>query len=124
MSRVSKVVLSVATISIFLVPELTCAQTWQQSTSAEVNMAVRDKHGQVGVYSVVFSVKDPSGKVFTRTVRAKDDEWSSVRFPTDFDTYSKPGRYSWKATIGGRTVADGKFIHESVSGGARVSVMH
>lgn len=122
MSRIGRVVLAVTSLSLFLVADLTVAQTWQQSASTEVNLSVRDKYGQLGVYSVVFSVKDPSGTVISRTIRAKGDEWALARFPTDFDTYLKSGRYTWKATITGRNVANGDFIYEVLSGVGKVSV--
>lgn len=122
--REKTVLFALQACCLIFVADPACAQTWQQSTSLEVSLGVRDKFGQGGNYTVVFAVKEPTGATSSKVAKAKGDEFVSVRFPTDFNTYLKRGRYTWTASVSGRQIATGRFAYEPVEFGERITISH
>ena len=87
---------------------------WQNSQSATVQIGVRDKFGSLGNYRVKFVVKDSNGEEFTTEKEVSSDNWGYASFPGDFNVYSNPGEYSWKAYVDGEEIGDGKFTYSTV----------
>ena len=102
----------------------TGAQAWQSSISPLVELAVRDKGGTSDSYTVTFIVTEPTGERVSAKVKGRREEFPSVQFPKDFNTYYKPGKYSWQAFVGGKEVAAGRFAYETVESGARITTSH
>jgi hypothetical protein len=87
---------------------------WQNSQGANVQIGVRDKFGALGNYVVKFVVKDGNGEEFTMEKEVTSDNWGYVSFPSDFEVYSNPGDYTWKAYVGEEEVGEGSFIYSTV----------
>lgn len=83
--------------------------SWQYSMTPEVQLAVRDKYGALGSYTVRFVVTREGGANVQLSRNGNGDGWTAVYFPTDFQTYGQPGRYRWHAAVNGKTVATGTF---------------
>ena len=82
---------------------------WQQSSSLNIQLGIRDKFGMQGSYEALFVVTDSKGKKSKLTKKVSSDKWQFVSFPEDFDTFAKAGIYSWQGIVNGKTVIDGKF---------------
>lgn len=117
----SRLQLALGFFCLALSAQVSYTQGWQSAISAEVVLGVRDKNGTSPLYTVVFSVTEPPGGIVSTTIKGKGSEFPSSRFPADFNTYFKPGKYSWRATVGGKEVASGRFAYESVGTGERVT---
>jgi len=95
--------------------------TWQQFTSAQVRIGVRDKIGTLRKYTVEFVVIAPDGQYYRTSRRVEGDHWCYVSFPDDFNAWWKRGNYTWKGRVRGRVIAEASFEYRSVPmGGTRV----
>lgn len=83
---------------------------WQSSESHQIELAIRDRNPS-GNYTVTFFVIDPDGQKLTVTRRVVGDYWSSVRYPHDFATDLKPGKYSWHGCVNGVAAVGGHFTY-------------
>ena len=98
-------------ISLFLLGNSASAEpTWQSSTSTTVQLGVRDKYGSIGKYTATFIVTDPDKKEFTTSITVKNDDFGYVTFPSDFKTYMKTGKFTWKCVVGGKAIFNGEFV--------------
>ncbi len=88
--------------------------TWQSSESVSVKLGVRDKYGELESYEALFVVTGPDGKQYKAEKHVSGDEWGFCYFPDDFDTYAKPGKYSWECIVGGEVVLNGDFEYMTV----------
>jgi len=89
--------------------------SWQQSYEEVIKLGVRNKFGLLESYEVSFIIKERSGKEFKVSHQARNDEWCFVQFPIDFQTYGKPGKYSWRAVVEGHIVARGSFYDPNLT---------
>ncbi len=89
--------------------------SWQYSASVSVQLGIRDKWGTEDSVRVVFAVTDPKGETHRAATTARGQLWGEVYFPEDFNTFARAGNYTWRATVGGREVARGRFQYESAS---------
>lgn len=99
------------------------SQTWQQLSSPQIELGIRDKHGQKGSYIAEFIVVDAKGKSAIAKVRVKEGQFGTVFFPQDFKTHFAAGKYSWSARVDGKAVIKGQFVYESLASGERVTIM-
>jgi hypothetical protein len=84
-------------------------QTWQQANTPVVRLGIRDKLNEHGRYTAIFSVQHAGGEVRTKAVVVEPRQFGYVLFPDDFSSHAAVGHYSWKATVGGKDVAEGRF---------------
>lgn len=109
--------LLISTFSVF-------SQTWQQSTSIEIQLGVRDKWGDKE-YVAEFIVIGPAGKVSSAKIKVETDMFGYVMFPTDFNASSAAqGNYKWRAIVDGKSVSGGSFTFEGTKGGMRATVSY
>src|ERR1051326_5471592 len=106
-----------------LSPEAVSRATWQQSESISVELGVRDKNNELGSFMSLFTVTDPDGSEHSARARVRNGDFSYVTFPSDFDTYEKEGRYSWKCMVASNAVAEGAFEYHLVFGDRRVRII-
>jgi hypothetical protein len=62
-------------------------------------------------------VTDPLGEEFAinQVINGSQDGWIFVYFPEDFNTYLKPGLYTWEGKVQGGITMSGKFKISSTS---------
>lgn len=100
------------------------AQTWQQSSSPQVELGIRDKHGNKGSYLAEFVVVDAKGQSVVAKLRVKEGQFGTILFPRDFKTHFVAGKYAWTAKVDGKAVVKGQFVYETVGTGQRVTAMY
>jgi hypothetical protein len=80
-----------------------------------VKLGIRDKYGSLGKFKAVFIVSAPDGSQHEASVSVEQDKWGYVLFPDDFETWAKPGPYSWKCLVDSRQVLSGRFEFMTIS---------
>ncbi len=98
------------------------AADWQQSIAPEAHLGVRNRSPQ-GNYKATFEVDAPGGRAFRAVRVVSGDEFTSVRFPTDFATDFAPGKYRWRCVVDGKVVVRGAFQFERRANGAVLKVL-
>ena len=98
---------------LFFMIQEAMATEWQMSASAVMKLCIRDKFGQEGSYETTFYVTDPNRKTYSAVKRVYGDNWGCVTFPDDFNTFSREGKYSWKAKVKGRAIIGGRFEYNN-----------
>lgn len=88
---------------------------WQSSQAPVIELGVRNKTGSLDKFTAVWTVREPDGTLHKATATVERDDSGDVRYPDDFNTYSRPGRYSWKCLVDGREVATGSFEFRTVA---------
>jgi hypothetical protein len=105
--------------------------TWLESTGLKgqmIELGVCDKNNTYHAYRATFIVSGPDGQHYqaVKQVVPAQAPWGFVCFPRDFRPVPqklKPGIYSWKCVVRGRTVINfgrkfeyhpskGFFVHE------------
>ena len=96
---------------------------WQQSVTPQIALGIREKNGERD-YVAEFIVVDPKGKSSSQRIKVPADEFASVIFPADFNTYlGEPGIYRWIGRVAGKQVIGGQFRFERTNGGTRLTVL-
>ena len=101
--------LSIVFVAIVYAQKSVSDITWQSSMSVSVQIGVRDKYGELESYKARFVVTGPDGEQYKAEKDVSGDEWGFCYFPDDFETYAKPGKYSWECIVGGEVVINGHF---------------
>lgn len=92
--------------------------SWQSSETVNVQLTVRDKHGERN-YEATFIVHTPDGLKLSKTVQVEGDDEGVVTFPDDFRVPSRyaagvrGGRYKWECLVEGKAVVGGRFTVET-----------
>jgi len=87
--------------------------TWQQSQETVTKLGIRNKYGSLKKYKITFTVKQPDGSNVKTDKNGGGDGWVYVLFPDTFQTYTKPRKYTWKATVEQYTIAKGEFKYKN-----------
>jgi hypothetical protein len=86
---------------------------FMQSTSAKIQLGVWDKFEVDNTDRTLFIVTGPNGKTYRAESSQSLDNWVYVDFPDGFSEYPDNGdtytTYTWKALVGGKNAASGKF---------------
>ena len=85
---------------------------WQygvDSGHGAVKLFIRDKLGQVGDYRALFVVTAPDRRDYSSEKNGSLTTETAASFPGDFGAPWTQGVYSWRCTVGGRTIAQGTF---------------
>lgn len=90
--------------------------TWQYSAENVVKIGVRNKYGWLDSYKVTFIIQQPNHKEITAGKVASRDESIYVYFPDDFETFTKPGKYGWRAVVEGHVIGKGMFEYTAKMG--------
>ena len=80
-----------------------------------VELGVRNKTRSLDKFTAVWIVNAPDGRRYEAKATVERLNIGIVRFPDDFQTYSKPGQYSWKCLVEGRLAAAGSFEFRTVA---------
>lgn len=88
--------------------------SWQVLQEPIVELGVRNKTGSLDRFAAVWIVTAPDGSRYGAKARVERLNIGIVKFPDDFQTNAKPGRYSWKCLVDGRQIAVGSFEFKTV----------
>jgi hypothetical protein len=96
------------------------APIWQRSTSAKIQLGIRDKSGETSSYKVVFTVEGSKGFSLSTSLTVRYSDFGYVMFPEDFGrNWAPDGAYKWTATVNGRKATGGRFEFFTCKNGDR-----
>jgi len=112
---IATIVLLLSVVSVCLLmmklhaQEPTSEVTWQQLESAQIQLGVRDKYGELDGYTADFVVIGPNKQKYHVYKKVEGDDFAVVYYPEDFQGSSQSGKYTWKCLVNGKPVIEGKF---------------
>jgi hypothetical protein len=83
---------------------------WQYSAAPVAKLGIRSKDGRSSdKFTVVCVVNAPDEHQYRAQKNVVGDSWAYMLFPDDFQTWAKPGPYTWKCLVDSKEVATGDF---------------